>query len=176
MIVLLGVPRAGKTTLGCHLAETLEIPFYDLDELVLKKSISLSQKIDSPRTLVELYGEPMLRTLEKEAILNLQDCKEGVLALGGGTLLGEFNLSEIIPQGIYFHLSIPFTLFLERVLIKQLPATCKTHLGWYRGLHEFYRARHLASSKVCHHTIDGACDAHEGLERILMQFPQQTPR
>ena len=179
MIVLTGVPRAGKTTLGRKLASILHVPFYDLDELVLKRCASSYPRIDSLRTLVQLYGETALRTVEKEEIAFLQKCKEGVLALGGGTLLGDITLSEMFPKGLYLHLSLSFPEFLKRILVKQLPSTCAIKTSWHPALLEFYQARYDAAAASSHHTINVYTDVAYGvssnggtvLEKIIMHIP-----
>lgn len=175
VIVLLGVPRAGKTTTGREIAKTLKIPFYDLDERVVQKSVLINSKIDSPRTLVELYGEEMLRSLEKEEIMQLQSERPGVLSLGGGALLGEFILSEIFPDGLFLHISISFEIFLERILLKQLPATACLKQGWYEGLKIFYECRYEKAAKVCHQMMDGSCSERDLFDKILTHITSVKP-
>ncbi|HET8650259.1 MAG TPA: shikimate kinase, partial [Gemmatimonadales bacterium] len=37
-LVLIGLPGAGKTVVGRRLAERLDVPFHDLDELIEQRS------------------------------------------------------------------------------------------------------------------------------------------
>lgn len=184
MIVLMGVPRSGKTSLGRLLASKLNVPFYDLDELVLKECTLLSPKIDTVRTLVKLYGQEKLRALEKEVLTKFQNKHgvlagvpaPGVLALGGGTLLTGGSLPAVTPEGmpsgVYVHLALSFEEFLNRVLVKPLPLTCDTRNGWYLGLMSFYTTRYEACKLIAHKTLDVAnrntssCILKELLEMI----------
>ncbi|MGH7474029.1 MAG: shikimate kinase, partial [Candidatus Methylomirabilales bacterium] len=61
-IVLTGMMGTGKTTVGRYLAERLEIPFYDLDELIEQES-----GLSIPAIFRE-QGEPVFRALERAVV------------------------------------------------------------------------------------------------------------
>ncbi|SEF50744.1 shikimate kinase [Thermomonospora echinospora] len=79
--VLIGPPGSGKTTVGRALAERLDLPFRDTDadvEAVAGKPIG------------EIFvddGEEHFRGLERAAVAAALAEHEGVLALGGGSIL-----------------------------------------------------------------------------------------
>ncbi len=80
-VVLVGVPGAGKTSVGMRLAELLQVGFRDTDrdiEATEGKSVS-DIFVDS--------GEPHFRSLEKAAVAAGLAEHDGVLALGGGAVL-----------------------------------------------------------------------------------------
>jgi shikimate kinase/prolipoprotein diacylglyceryltransferase len=91
LVVLLGPKHSGKTSTGKVLAETLAVPFYDLDTLVEEKTGK------SPRVLYSL-GEDAFHSAEYDALnafLETADGKTGrknisgfpaVLATGGGII------------------------------------------------------------------------------------------
>jgi shikimate kinase len=79
-IVLVGVPGAGKTTVGKLLAKNLGIDFFDSDQVIearADKSVS---------DIFTQDGEPAFRKLEHDVIVELLDSDNVVLALGGGSL------------------------------------------------------------------------------------------
>ncbi len=80
-VVLIGMPGAGKTTVGRRVAKRLGEQFLDADDAIEERY---------HRTVAELFaedGEPGFRIKEAETIgVTLQQF-DGVLALGGGALL-----------------------------------------------------------------------------------------
>jgi shikimate kinase len=79
-IVLVGVPGAGKTTVGKLLAKELAVDFFDSDQVIetrAGKSVS---------DIFTQDGEPTFRQLEHDVIAELLALNNVVLALGGGSL------------------------------------------------------------------------------------------
>jgi XRE family aerobic/anaerobic benzoate catabolism transcriptional regulator len=78
VVSLLGVRGAGKSTLGAELARALDVPFYELDQLV-------SREAGMPlAALFEFHGEAYYRRMEREVLRRfLATHDEGVLATGG---------------------------------------------------------------------------------------------
>jgi shikimate kinase len=79
-IILVGYMTSGKSTIGKLLSRSLNVPFYDLDDLIetnlnLKTSEIFDQK-----------GELFFRKKEREVLIAFLETTENyVLALGGGT-------------------------------------------------------------------------------------------
>jgi XRE family transcriptional regulator, aerobic/anaerobic benzoate catabolism transcriptional regulator len=78
MIALLGLRGAGKSTVGPRLARRLEVPFFELDDLVMRSAgLSLAE-------LFELHGEAYYRRLERETLRRfISETPAAVLATGG---------------------------------------------------------------------------------------------
>jgi shikimate kinase len=79
--VLIGIPGAGKSTIGKHLARILEVDFRDTDSDVEK-----SEGMTISDMFVQL-GEPAFRELERDAVIKALKDHDGVLALGGGAVM-----------------------------------------------------------------------------------------
>ena len=79
-IVLVGVPGAGKTTVGKLLAKNLGIDFFDSDQVIESRAGK------SVSDIFTQDGEPAFRKLEHDVIVELLESNNVVLALGGGSL------------------------------------------------------------------------------------------
>lgn len=80
-LVLVGPPGAGKTTVGLVLARRLGVEFTDVDALIVDRA----GKEISDIFLEE--GEEAFRALEREVVAEALVGTDGVLALGGGSVL-----------------------------------------------------------------------------------------
>jgi shikimate kinase len=80
-LVLVGPPGAGKTTVGRVLARRLGVGFTDVDALIQDRA---------GKTIADMFtqdGEDAFRALEREVVAEALTTTEGVLALGGGSVL-----------------------------------------------------------------------------------------
>lgn len=81
LLVLVGAPGAGKTTVGTLVAERLGVRFHDTDADIVAAE---------GRTVADIFiesGEAHFRALERAAVAAALDSYTGVLALGGGAIL-----------------------------------------------------------------------------------------
>ncbi len=81
VLVLVGPPSSGKTTVGTALAGRFGIPFRDTDSDV---EAATGQRVAD--LFVDL-GEPHFRALEEQAVAVALGEHDGILALGGGAVL-----------------------------------------------------------------------------------------
>ena len=81
--ILIGPPGSGKSSVGKSLAQRMGVEFSDTDTIIenkCKKSIS--------DIFVE-SGEPYFREIERTVVLDRLENGEGVLSLGGGSVLDQ---------------------------------------------------------------------------------------
>ena len=79
-IVLIGMPASGKSTVGIHLAEKLNINFIDTDDLIEKcEGMKLQEIIDE-------RGNDYFWKVEERILCNLK-CNDTVIATGGSAIL-----------------------------------------------------------------------------------------
>ncbi|MBD3276849.1 MAG: AAA family ATPase [Candidatus Aegiribacteria sp.] len=110
-VFLAGPPCSGKSSTGYLLAKELSFDFCDLDKRI--------EKLNKTEILhiFRKYGESRFRQIESRALLSyLKTAEENfVMALGGGCLLQERNLSAVRERGIIITLHAPTELLLDRL-------------------------------------------------------------
>ena len=102
-LILIGPPGAGKSSIGRQLSKVLEVPFKDTDVLVEEKA---GKKISD---IFVDDGESAFRKIEREVVLKEISTGNGVLALGGGSVLDEEvaeKLESLKSNVIYLEVSI----------------------------------------------------------------------
>ena len=96
MIILIGLPGSGKSTVGRLLARRLQLPFVDSDH-------AIEQRLGcSIREFFEREGEARFRDVEQAVLDELTQGPPCVLSTGGGAVLRPTNR----PVS-YTHLTLP---------------------------------------------------------------------
>jgi shikimate kinase len=107
-IVLIGMPGAGKSTVGVLLAKTLGYDFIDTD-------IALSRQLG--RTLqayLDDKGTDAFLKAEEETVLAL-DCSETVIATGGSMVLSERAMAHLKRGSTTVFLDVPLIELEKRL-------------------------------------------------------------
>lgn len=89
-IALIGLRGAGKTTIGGKLAESLGVPFFELDREIERLSGT------SVGSILELYGQHAYRRYEQEALQELIDAHERFVVATGGSIVSEGATYEML--------------------------------------------------------------------------------
>ena len=96
VVVLVGPPGAGKTTVGGLVAQRLDVPFRDTDADV---------EAETGRTVSDIFvesGEAEFRALERSAVARALADHEGVLAVGGGAVLDDGTRAALAGHTVVF--------------------------------------------------------------------------
>jgi len=107
-IFLVGPMGSGKTTIGRQLAKALERDFYDSDKEIENRtgaSISL---------IFELEGEEGFRKREIDAIDELTNFHNIILATGGGAVIKDENRQHLHQRGYVVYLKTGIQQLLAR--------------------------------------------------------------
>jgi shikimate kinase len=107
-IALIGFMAAGKTTIGRRLAQELELPFVDTDQLIVGRHGSISR-------LFARYGDEGFRKRELEAVREALDGPPAVIALGGGAVTYGPTRDLVAERALRVYLDIPLETLVKRL-------------------------------------------------------------
>jgi shikimate kinase len=96
VVVLIGPPGAGKSTVGRLVAERLGVGFRDTDADV---------EASAGRSISDIFvddGEGAFRVLERAAVAEALTSHDGVLAVGGGAVLDESTQAALAGRRVVF--------------------------------------------------------------------------
>ncbi len=108
-IILIGPPGAGKTSVGKALAKKLALNFLDSDKVVEEKS---------GKSIPEIFitdGEPAFREMERAAVIDLIENQDGVIALGGGSVMDLEVSKRLLPMANVVFLDVSISNAAPRV-------------------------------------------------------------
>jgi shikimate kinase len=165
-IYLVGFMGAGKTTVGRELAVRLDVPFFDLDDLV-----EAAEKT-SIKDIFTQHGEPYFRKRERDILRSTRYLDSAVVATGGGTFTFDENIQFIQSEGLSVWLSAPYSLLRGRIGDK---AAERPLFRDDVAAHELFknRLRYYRMADVALDIRDDETTA-EIVERLLLELPKSV--
>ena len=118
-LVFLGMMGSGKSSIGNLVSKKLNLPFTDVDSLIVKNTgMSISE-------IFEKKGEDYFRNLEE--IITLKSLKKikNVISLGGGGFINTKIRKEILTNHFSFWLN-----WEESILIRRIKGSKKRPLAF----------------------------------------------
>ena len=125
-IFLTGFMGAGKTTVGRLLAELLQCPFIDLDELIVQRE---------GRSIAVIFaedGEGYFRACETAVLDELAERPAAVYATGGGIVVREQNRQAMHRLGRVVYLQCSWPTLQQRLLRGRGRPLVDTANGWQK--------------------------------------------
>ncbi len=107
-IVLIGMPGAGKSTIGVLLAKQTSRDFLDTDVLIQ------TYENRSLQDIIDTEGYLVLRQIEERVLLTL-DCRNHVIATGGSAAYSDPAMTHLKENGITLFLEVGFEEIQRRV-------------------------------------------------------------
>jgi shikimate kinase len=155
---LVGFMGSGKTYWGKRIAEALEVPFYDLDAVIVQaEGMSVAD-------IFRVKGEEYFRYREKQTLEELA-AREAhfVLATGGGTPCFFNNIRFMKQQGKVIWLNTSADMLRHRLMRERLIRPLLRDIS-EEGLHS-YIVRKLGERKIYYEQAD--LTVHE--DNILLE-------
>ena len=112
-LILIGFMGTGKSTVACQLSKQLNLPFFEMDEMIFQE-----QGMEISNIFKE-KGENYFRDLETELLKNLLQKETGILSCGGGIILRDENIQAMKNHGTVILLTAKPETILKRVLHNQ---------------------------------------------------------
>ncbi len=143
-IFLVGLPGAGKTTLGMELAVHLGIQFVDLDQEIEKEHKEAIRNIFSEK------GEAFFRQTEYSHLRKvIEEIPEFVLATGGGTPCFFDNMDQMNSTGTTIFINTPILQIKQRLQqdsVRPLMQTNTLEELIDKRIHWYNQAKHTVST------------------------------
>jgi len=107
-VILIGMPGAGKSTIGVLIAKVLGLGFTDSDLSIQTREGRTLQQI------VDRDGHLRLRHIEEEVLLDL-DCDGQVVSTGGSAVYSEAAMLHLRRCGVVVYLDVPIAELHRRI-------------------------------------------------------------
>lgn len=107
-IVLIGMPAAGKSTVGVVLAKATGLPFIDTDLVIQEQEKKLLQEI------IDQHGLDHFLATEERAVAGLK-IKGQVVATGGSVIYSPKAMRHLKKEGLLFYLKIDYHEMVKRI-------------------------------------------------------------
>lgn len=107
-IVLIGMPGAGKSTVGVVLAKALGMAFVDTDLIIQKQAGCLLQE------LIDRDGVAKFLGVEERVIRGLQ-VENCVIATGGSVIYSEAAVQHLKENGLLLYLKLRYDEIEQRI-------------------------------------------------------------
>ena len=109
-IYLIGFMAVGKSSMGQHVADLLNVTFMDTDTMIE------SETATSIAGIFDLQGEHQFREIEAEVIRQTTIYDKALIATGGGLPCHHDNMAWMNDHGITMYLSWPEDVLIQHVL------------------------------------------------------------
>ena len=108
-LVFLGMMGSGKSSIGNLVSLKLDLPFVDIDNLIIKNTnMTVSEIFDKK-------GEDYFRDLEEKTTLKCLKKIKNVISLGGGGFINFKVRKEILANHFSFWLNWDESILLKRI-------------------------------------------------------------
>jgi len=143
-IVLIGMPGAGKSTVGVILAKLASLSFMDTDVLIQ------TCEGRSLQTIIDSQGYLVLRGIEERILLGLE-CRDHVIATGGSAVYSQAAMAHLAEGGRIVFLDADLATLESRALDLGRRGIAK-HPG--QSFAELFEERHKLYAAYADVTVD----------------------
>ena len=109
ILVFLGMMGSGKSSIGNLVSKKLNLPFIDIDSLIVKTTgMNISQ-------IFEIKGENYFRNLEEKITIKSLKKINNIISLGGGGFINDKIRKEVIDNHYSFWLNWDESILINRI-------------------------------------------------------------
>jgi shikimate kinase len=108
-LVFLGMMGSGKSSIGYLVSKKLDLPFIDIDSLIVEDAIMTVSEI------FEKKGENFFRKLEEKITLKSLNSIKSVISLGGGGFINDKIRKKILTNHFSFWLNCDESILIKRI-------------------------------------------------------------
>jgi len=108
-LVFLGMMGSGKSSIGSLVSRKLNLPFIDIDSLIIKNTGMSISEIFSKK------GEEYFRKLEERVTLKYLKTIRSVVSLGGGGFINTKIRKEVLTNHFSFWLNWDESILIKRI-------------------------------------------------------------
>lgn len=156
-IVLIGMPSAGKTTIGKMLEEKLGKEFFDLDDMIIAKA---------GKSIPEIFqesGEAGFRAIETEVAIEASKMNNKIIATGGGVVKHKVNMNFLRLNGI--------TIFIDRDIDKLISSDPNRPLSNSKqALQQMHKERYSLYQKYATYVAVNNANIDETVDDIVNAY------
>ena len=156
-IVLIGMPSAGKTTIGKMLQDKLGKTFVDLDDMIIEKA---------GKTIPEIFqesGETGFRAIETEVAIEASKMNNMIIATGGGAIKHKVNMDFLRLNGI--------TIYIDRDVDKLISSDPNRPLSSSKqALQQMHKERQPLYQKYAAYVADNNTDIKKTVDDIVNAY------
>ena len=156
-IVLIGMPSAGKTTIGKMLEEKLGKEFFDLDDMIIAKA---------GKSIPEIFqesGEAGFRAIETEVAIEASKMNNKIIATGGGVVKHKVNMDFLRLNGI--------TIFIDRDIDKLINSDPNRPLSSSKqALQQMHKERYPLYQKYAAYVAVNNANIEETVDDIVNAY------
>ena len=164
-VCLTGMPGVGKSTVAEIVGDRLGRRVADTDQEIERWT---------GRTIPELFeseGEAGFRALERQVVAELSRFNDLVLSLGGGVVLDDANVTDLLLTGVLLHLDAPPEVLIDRLKSGEVRPLLSGNLQ--AQLRDTHAARDERYRTVADVTLDATRPAAEVAEDVIRWALQQ---
>ena len=164
-IFLIGMPGAGKTTIGKALAQTLGLEFFDVDTEIQERTGKSIQNI------IIHDGEEEFHQLELEVIRDLVSHKKAsVIATGGGTVLCDETAALMRESGYVVLIQRDVKQILDDLDMEIRPLLKESIEYIFR----LYEERQPIYERVSHIKIENISNVADVVKAVIAALPNAS--
>jgi len=150
-VVLIGMPGAGKSTIGILLAKVISRSFVDTDVYIQANEGRGLQEI------IDTDGLEAFRAVEERHVMAL-DCRDHVIATGGSVVYSDLAMNHLKTNGVVLYLELPLAVIEKRLTNI---ASRGVVMGPQQSLASLYEERNPLYKRYADITINCAALTHE---------------